>query len=181
MRSPLSAEGELRKLLRAECGSLSAVTLENALQLASNFYESVRDFATDGDDGDGFVVYKDVTNHGKGTRLEVGMVRAYCLREDIASTIRRSAMRLRLRCCYRFDHEIVSEVLSEPTWSLYCWNPTDLAAVLSATRAKAAFRVLSTRKPAEVNVSTEQASYLASAKNPRPDAKQMWWTVADVD
>ena len=180
MRSPLSAERELRKLLRAECHPLGSLTLEKALQLASNFYQVVRDFNTEGDEGDGFVVYEDVTNHGRGTRLEVGIVRAFCLPEDMATKGRRSAVRLRLRCCYRFDHAIVSEVLSEPTWSLHCWNPAGLATVLSAVREKAAFKILSARKATAVNISTEHTSYGSGAKNPRHEAKQMWWAVADV-
>jgi hypothetical protein len=180
LRSPLSAEQDLRKMVRGHCGALGRATLDQALQMTSDHYRKVRDFETDGDDGDGFVVYEDVTNHGRGTRLEVGMVRVFCLRDDMATSGLRPALRLRLRCCYRFDHAIVSEVLAEPTWSLHCWNPVDLQGVLSSAREKAAFKVLAGRQAAAVSISTESTFYRLAAKNPRPDAKQMWWGVWDV-
>ena len=180
MRSPLTAESQFRKLLRAECRPLGSLTLGEALRVASSFYRSVRDFETDGEDGDGFVVYEDVTKQGGGTRLEVGIVRAFCLPDNSPSPGRRSAVRLRLRCCYKFDLEITSEVLSEPTWSLYCWSPANLEALVSAAQEKAAFKKLSSRKAAAVHISTEQTSYFSGGKNPRSDAKQMWWAVADV-
>lgn len=155
--------------------------LPQALSLMSAYYQDVRDYDVIPAEGDGLVVYDDITNRGRGTRFEIGIVRLFCLPKDKASTGRRPALRLRLRLCYKFDMDVATGILPEDTWSYHCWSTADVAGVLEKLANETAYQVLRDKMPAEVNISLEETSYLPSRKQPAADAQQNWWGVWDVN
>ncbi|BBB69079.1 hypothetical protein UNDYM_4826 [Undibacterium sp. YM2] len=180
-KNPAQSEKDLRALLRANKQTLKAMKLPQALNLMSAYYQDVRDYDVIAAEGDGLVVYDDITNRGRGTRFEIGIVRLFCLPSDKASTEPQPALRLRLRLCYKFDMDIATSVLAEDTWSYHCWSVADLARVLDKLADETAYQVLQDKQPAEVNISLEETTYLPSRKQPAADAQQNWWAVWDTD
>ncbi|MFZ6643035.1 hypothetical protein ACO0LL_25165 [Undibacterium sp. TC4M20W] len=180
-KNPAQSEKDLRALLRANKQTLKGMKLPQALNLMSAYYQDVSDYDVIAAEGDGMVVYDDITNRGRGTRFEIGIVRLFCLPSDKASTEPQPALRLRLRLCYKFDMDIATSVLAEDTWSYYCWSVTGLAGMLDKLKGETAYQVLQDKQPAEVNISLEETTYLPSKKYPATDAQQNWWGVWDVD
>ncbi|MFZ6780697.1 hypothetical protein ACO0LD_28020 [Undibacterium sp. Ji83W] len=180
-RHPAQADKDLRALLRANKQTLKGMMLPQALSLMSTYYQDVRDYDVIPAEGDGLVVYDDITNRGRGTRFEIGIVRLFCLPSDKASTEPQPALRLRLRLCYKFDMDVATGILPEDTWSYHCWSITGVADMLEKLTHETAYQVLRDKVPAEVNISLEQTTYLPSRKQPAADAQQNWWAVWDVD
>lgn len=180
-RNPAQAEKDLRSLLRANKQTLKGMMLPQALSLMSAYYQDVSDYDVITTEGDGLVVYDDITNRGRGTRFEIGIVRLFCLPSDKASTELQPALRLRLRLCYKFDMDVATGILPEDTWSHYCWSPAGITTVLEKLGKETAYQVLQGKVPAEVNISLEETTYLPTKKLPAPDAQQNWWGIWDVD
>ncbi|MFZ6746042.1 hypothetical protein ACO0LC_22685 [Undibacterium sp. JH2W] len=178
-KNPAQSEKELRTLLRANKQTLKTMTLPQALRLMAAFYQDARDYDVVQAEGDGLVVYDDITNRGRGTRFEIGIVRLFCLPHNEAATGPQPALRLRLRLCYKLDMGIVTELMAEDTWSYDCWSVQDMARVLQSVEKGPAYQLLHDRIPAEVNINLEETTYLSAEKHPRPDAQQNWWGVWD--
>ncbi|MFZ6872302.1 hypothetical protein ACO0LF_09575 [Undibacterium sp. Di27W] len=176
-KNPALSEKELRALLRANKQTLKAMTLPQALRLMAAFYQDARDYDVIQAEGDGLVVYEDITNRGGGTRFEIGIVRLFCLPHDQAATGPQPALRLRL--CYKLDMGIVTELMAEDTWSYDCWSVPDMARLLESVEKEPAYRLLHDTIPAEVNINLEETTYQPAEKHPRPDAQQNWWGVWD--
>jgi len=179
MRPPEQAEKDLRRFLRERSVTLKQLGLEQALLLMESFYREVRDYDVL-PEGDGLVAYEDVTDHGRGTRLEIGLIRLFRLSPPDPNATYMPAIRLRLRLCFKWDMDVVSKVLPEGSWSVDCWPPEESRTLVEAVRSNPAYTVMAEKTPSEVNISLEAASYRPLAIRPKADARQMWWGVCDV-
>jgi hypothetical protein len=176
---PAISEKLLRRLLKERSLRLGNLTLSNALEAMVTFYLDAADFAVV-PDGDGLVVYEDVTDYGRGTRLEVGISRIFRLAPADEGNHKWPAIRLRLRTCFKWDHAIVAEVLTEDTWCEVCWSRDGIAELKARTALHTAYRVLRDRVASEAAISFERTTYSPGNLRPAPEARQMWWGVRDV-
>ncbi|PXX36834.1 hypothetical protein [Undibacterium pigrum] len=176
--NPATSEKDLRTLLRLNKQTLKGMLLPQALGLMAGYYQDTHyDVASPGDDA--LIVYKDITNRGRGTRFEIGIIRLFCMPDTGAGVEPQAALRLRLRLCYRFDMEIITELMSEDFWSYQCWSVQDLPALLQKVLATPAYQLLQGNLPAEVNINLEETTYLPADKRPGPDPEENWWGVWD--
>jgi hypothetical protein len=180
MRNPAQAEKDLRAFLKKQSLSLKSLALPQALELMLNFYREIRDYQVLPHEGDALVVYEDVTDHGKGTRLEIGINRLFLLPPSDQESVRKPALRLRLRLCFKWDMDVIKHVLPTGSWSLQCWSPEESATLLEAVQRNGAYQTMAGKTPSEANIILEETSYLPSALRPEPDVKQMWWGVCNV-
>jgi hypothetical protein len=127
-------------------------------------------------DGDGIACYEDVTDHGRGTRLEIGLVRLLRLPSDGRLTPS-PTHRLRLRFCYKWDMDVIKHVVPAGTWSFACWNERELDAFKQAIFNTAGFSTMREKKPAEVNALFETVASVPHVLKPEPGVRQMWWGV----
>jgi hypothetical protein len=104
---------------------LTTLTLPQAFEAMAEFWVSERDFDVLAQNRDGLACYEDVTNHGRGTRLEIGLVRLLRVTSD-SGQVRWPAHRLRLRLCYKWDMDVIKYVLPAGTWCFACWDPVEL-------------------------------------------------------
>lgn len=177
-KNPATSEKDLRALLRLNKQTLKGMLLPQALSLMAGYYQDTRYDVASPDD-DALIVYKDITNRGRGTRFEIGIVRLFCLADAGAGAEPQAALRLRLRLCYRFDMEIITELMSEDFWSYHCWSAQDLPALLAKVLATPAYQLLQGNLPAEVNINLEETTYLPGEKHPGSDPEENWWGVWD--
>lgn len=180
MRSPDMAEKELRTLLRSRSLKLSALVLPDAFEAMMSFYQSCRDFDVLAPEGDGLVAYEDVTNHERGTRLEIGFTRLFRLFPGSEEDSRWPALRLRLRLCYKWDMDVIKLVLPAQTWSMSCWSIDELEPFRESVLRTTGYTVMKDKKPAETNISLEETTYRRNQYRSTPEVKQMWWGVQDV-
>jgi|GEM_PF-1668282 len=179
-KNPALSEKDLRALLRHNKQTLKGLLLPQALGLMAGYYQDTQ-YAVASPDDDALIVYKDITNRGRGTRFEIGIIRLFCLDNAVAgaSTEPQAALRLRLRLCYKFDMEIITELMSEDFWSYHCWSVQGMAALLAQVMATPAFQLLQGNVPAEVNINLEETTYLPGEKQPGQDPQENWWGVWD--
>lgn len=179
-KNPTTSEKDLRALLRLHKQTLKSMLLPQALGLMAGYYRDT-DYTVASPGDDALVVYKDITNRGRGTRFEIGIIRLFCLDNagTGASMEPQAALRLRLRLCYKFDMEIITELMSEDFWSYHCWSVQDMPALLTQVMATPAYQLLQGNLPAEVNINLEETTYLPGKKQPGPDPQENWWGVWD--
>jgi hypothetical protein len=175
-KNALQVEQAFRSFLRLKSLKLTALTLPQAFEAMAEFWVSERDFDVLAQNGDGIACYEDVTNHGRGTRLEIGLVRLLRVESDGAQ-VRWPVHRLRLRLCYKWDMDVIKYVLPAGTWSFACWDPVGLDTFKRSVFDTAGFSAMRDKKPAEVNVSFETISSLPHILKPEPEMRQMWWGV----
>jgi len=180
MRDPHACEKDLRSFLRARFLKLPGLTLPTALNVISEFYNDVRDFDVIASEGDGLAAYSDITNHGRGTRLEIGFTRLLRLRSqnDNANNNRYPALRLKLRLCFKWDMDVIK--LSEPTWAFDCWCDSGVDKFRAAVERTEAYSVQKDKPPSEVNIVLENSFYRRDKYRLEPDVKQMWWGNVNV-
>ena len=176
--NPATSEKDLRALLRRNKQTLKGMLMPQALSLMAGYYQDAQ-YAVASPDDDALIVYKDITNRGRGTRFEIGIIRLFCLPDAGAGMEPQAALRLRLRLCYRFDMEIITELMSEDFWSYHCWSVQGMAALLAQVMATPAFQLLQGNVPAEVNINLEETTYLPGEKQPGQDPQENWWGVWD--
>lgn len=169
-------EKEFRSFLRAKSLKLSSVNLPIAFDVMAEFWTTNRFSNILAEDGDGIACYEDITDHGRGTRLEVGLVRLLRLPSDFILAPS-PVLRLRLRVCYKWDMDVVKHVLPAGTWSFVCWDERELNAFKQAIFSTAGFATMREKKPAEVNVSLQTVTSVPQQLRPEPGARQMWWGV----
>lgn len=169
-------EKEFRSFLRARSLKLSSLTLPIAFDAMAEFWTANRFSNVLAEDGDGIACYQDLTDHGRGTRLEIGLVRLLRLPPD-GSLAASPVHRLRLRICYKWDMDVIKHVLPAGTWSFACWDARELDAFRQVISNTAGFTTMREKKPAEVNASFETVTPLRHLLKPEPGARQMWWGV----
>lgn len=169
-------EKEFRSFLRAKSLKLSSLTLPIAFDAMAEFWISNEFTDVLAEDGDGIACYEDVTDHGRGTRLEIGIVRLLRLPSDglFASS---PVYRLRLRVCYKWDMDVIKHVLPAGTWSYACWDARELNPFKQAIFDTAAFSTMREKKPAEVNALLDTVTSVPHQLKPQPGSRQMWWGV----
>jgi hypothetical protein len=181
VRAPNLAEKDLRSLLKRRKLSLSRITLPEALDAFLAFYRDVRDYEVVAE-GDGVVAYVDVTDYGRGTRYEFGFNRL--LRLPQASTSlgnhRLPALRLRLRLCFKWDMEVVQDLLPDGTWSGCGWSVEEVDELAAMVRESKRYQVMAAKDPSEATVALEHTTYRPTEIRPPADTRQMWWGVLDV-
>jgi hypothetical protein len=178
MRNLEQSDKDLRALLRSQVPTLGELRLREAVICMANFYRDMRDYVTE-EDRDGLVFYEDVTDSGRGTRLEMGMCRLFRLPSDEAD-LYLPAYRLRLSLHFKCDIDVVRSVLPNGTWSLYCWSTSEVEGLLDAVRRTSGYRTMEDKIASEVKLKLEKTTYKLSALNPSADTKQNWWGVWDV-
>jgi hypothetical protein len=109
-------EKEFRSFLRAKSLKLSSLDLPIAFDVMAEFWAATKFSNVLAEDGDGIACYEDVTDHGRGTRLEIGLVRLLRLPSD-ATLTPSPAHRLRLRICYKWDMDVTNFLASKVTFS----------------------------------------------------------------
>jgi hypothetical protein len=121
LKDSSQVEKEFRSFLRARPLKLSSLTLPIAFDAMAEFWTTTRfsNVLTEG--GDGIACYQDVTDHGRGTRLEIGFIRLLRLQSD-CSLPPSPVHRLRLRICYKWDMDVIKHLLPAGTWSFACWD-----------------------------------------------------------
>lgn len=169
-------EKEFRSFLRAKSLKLSSLTLPIALDAMAEFWTTTRFSNVLDEDGDGIACYEDVTNHGRGTRIEIGLVRLLRIASDGSSTPL-PTHRLRLRLCYKWDMDVIKHVLPAGTWSFACWDATELDAFKQAIFNTAGVSTMREKMPAEVNASFDSVTSVPHVLKPEPGVRQMWWGV----
>lgn len=169
-------EKEFRSFLRAKSLKLSSLTLPIAFDVMAEFWATNGFSNVLAEDGDGIACYEDVTDHGRGTRLEIGLVRLLRLPSD-AILAPSQVHRLRLRVCFKWDADVVKHVLPAGTWSFACWDARELSAFKQAIFATAGFATMREKKPSEVSASFETVTSVPHQLTPEPGARQMWWGV----
>jgi len=134
-------EKAFRSFLRARASKLATLTLPEAFDAMAAFWAA-------GKDGAGIAAYQDVTDHGRGTRLEIGFDKI------VQSAPDRTAcrLRLRLRVCYKWDMDVIRHVLPAGVWSFTCWQAAEFDAFRQAVLDTAGFSFMHGKKPAEVNI-----------------------------
>jgi hypothetical protein len=128
------------------------------------------------ENGDGIACYEDVTDHGRGNRLEIGLVRLLRLPSS-DSKLPSSVHRLRLRLCYRWDMDVITHVLPAGTWSFACWDFSEFETFKRSVLNTAGFPAMQDKKPAEVNALFDTVSVVQNELKPAAEARQMWWGV----
>lgn len=175
-KSPLQVEKELRSFLRSKSLKLASLTLPQAVDAMVEFWTGNRDFEVLSPNGDGIAAYQDVTDHGRGTRLEIGLVRLLRASSE-SSEVPFPAHRLRLRLCYKWDMDVIRDVLPAGTWSFACWDGRELDAFKQAIFDTPGFSTMREKEPAEVNISFGTVSSVPHVLKPEPATRQMWWGV----
>lgn len=179
-------EKQFRIFLRARSLKISSLTLPIAFDAMAEFWATTRFSNVLAEDGDGIACYEDVTDHGRGTRLEIGLVRLLRLpSEDVEASSPLHGIelrswpvhRLRLRVCYKWDMDVIKHVLPTGTWSFACWDCQEFESFKQAVLNTAGFSAMAHKKPAEANVSFDTVSAVPSELKPAVDARQMWWGV----
>lgn len=178
MRDPHASEKELRSFLRARCLKFAGMKLPIALDVISEFCNDVRGFDVITSEGDGLAAYSDITDNGRGTRLEIGFTRLLRLRPENEDEYRCPALRLKLRLCFKWDMDVIK--LSEPIWAFDCWSDSELDEFRAAIERTAAYSVQKDKLPSEVNILLEKTSYWRGKYRLEPDVKQMWWGNVNV-
>ena len=175
-KSPLQVEKEFRSFLHSKSLKLASLTLPQAVDAMVDFWSGNQDFEVLSPNGDGLAAYEDVTDNGRGTRLEIGLVRLLRALPE-SSEVPFPTHRLRLRLCYKWDIDVIRPVLPAGTWSYACWDAGELDAFKQAIFDTPGFSTMREKKPAEVNVSFETVSSVPHMLTPEPAARQMWWGV----
>ena len=179
-------EKAFRTFLRARSLKLSSLTLPIGFDAMAEFWTTSRFSNVLVEVGDGIACYEDVTDHGRGTRLEIGLVRLLRLPpEDIETPVPAHGLRLsswpvhrlRLRVCYKWDVDVIKHVLPAGTWSFACWDFHQFGSFKQAVFNTAGFSTMAHKKPAETNVSFDIVSAVPNELKPVVDARQMWWGV----
>ena len=174
-----TSEATLRRLLRAKSLRLGSLKLQEAIEAMCGFYADEQAYEVL-PDGDGLAAYVEVSNYGRGTRLEVGICRLFRLKPEGEPRYFWPAIRLRLRTCFKWDAEVFSKVLPEGTWCEVCWDRNELPEFKERVAQRAAYRVLSERVASEAAVSLEETQYAQGNLRPAANVRQMWWGVHDV-
>jgi hypothetical protein len=169
-------EKEFRSFLRAKSLKLSSLDLPIAFDVMAEFWAATKFSNVLAEDGDGIACYEDVTDHGRGTRLEIGLVRLLRLPSD-ATLTPSPAHRLRLRICYKWDMDVIKTVLPAGTWSFACWDAREFSAFKQAISETVGFSSMREKKPAEVSVLLDIVTSMPYQLKPEPGARQMWWGV----
>lgn len=170
-------EKEFRAFLRSRALKLSSMTLPIAFDAMAEFWATATFSDVLANDGDGIACYEDITDHGRGTRLEIGLVRLLRLpSSDCAGPS--PVNRLRLRVCYKWDMDVIKHVLPAGTWSFACWNSREFESFKQTVFNTTSFYTMRDKKPAEVNASFDIVSAVPSQLKPSAEARQMWWGVA---
>jgi hypothetical protein len=169
-------EKEFRSFLRARSLKLSSLTLPIAFDAMAEFWTTNRFSNVLAEDGDGIACYEDVTDYGRGMRLEIGLVRLLRLPSD-GSEAPLPVHRLRLRVCYKWDMDVIKHVLPAGTWSFACWDSQEFESFKQTVVSPAGFSAMRHKKPAEANVSFDIVSAVPGELKPSVDARQMWWGV----
>jgi hypothetical protein len=175
-RSPIHVEKEFRSYLRSKSLKLASLTLPEAVETMAEFWTSHRDFDVLAQNGDGIAAYEEVSDHGRGTRLEIGLVRLLRASSD-SSDVPWPAHRLRLRLCFKWDMDVIKYVLPAGTWAFACWDTRELDAFKRAVFETPAFSTMREKKPAEVTVSFDTVSSVPHMLTPQPESRQLWWGV----
>ncbi|GGY41277.1 hypothetical protein GCM10007387_24020 [Pseudoduganella albidiflava] len=169
-------EKEFRSFLRAKSLKLSSLNLPTAFDAMAEFWTATRFCNVLAEDGDGIACYEGVTDHGRGTRLEIGLVRL--LRLPFDPILAPSPVhRLRLRICYKWDMDVIKHVIPAGTWAFACWDANELSAFKQAIVNTAGFSTMRGKKPAEVTALLETVTSVSHQLKPEPGARQMWWGV----
>lgn len=169
-------EKEFRAFLRSKSLKLSVLTLPIAFDAMEEFWITNRFSDVLVEHGDGIACYEDVTDHGRGTRLEIGLVRLLRLASN-ESDVPSPVHRLRLRLCYRWDMDVITNVLPAGTWSFACWDFRAFASFKQSVCSTAGYSAMQDKKPAEVNASFDTVSAVADDLMPAVETRQMWWGV----
>ncbi|UWE15252.1 hypothetical protein [Herbaspirillum huttiense] len=167
----------LRAFIRSRGLKLAGLRLPDALEIMSDFWNKKAEIEVHHEDGDALVAYEDVTDHGRGIRLEIGLIRL--LRLPVSDSLHqaRRAVRLRLRLCYKWDMDIIRDVLPHGTWSIACWSVDELLRFKQEVQDNAVFQAMCTKVPTEVNITLEDAIYPETNHRPNSDQRQSWWGV----
>lgn len=181
-KDPFQVEKEFRSFLRARSLKLSSLTLPTAFDAMAEFWTISRFSNVLTEDRDGIACYEDVTDHGRGTRLEIGLVRLLRLpcegSEVEGSEVPSPVHRLRLRVCYKWDMDVIKHVLPAGTWSFACWDFQEFESFKQTVLSTAGFSAMRHKRPAEANVSFDVVSAVPSELKPAVDSRQMWWGVS---
>jgi hypothetical protein len=176
LKESSQVEKEFRAFLRSRSLKLSALTLPIAFDAMEEFWTTNRFSGVLADNGDGIACYEDVTDHGRGTRLEIGVVRLLRLPSS-DSDLHSPVHRLRLRLCYRWDMDVITHVLPAGTWSFACWDFRDFESFKRSVCSTAGYSAMQDKKPAEANASFDTVSAVADDLVPAAGTRQMWWGV----
>jgi hypothetical protein len=177
LKDSAKMENEFRTFLRSKTLKLSALTLPTAFDSMAEFWTTATFSGVLADHGDGIACYEDVTDHGRGTRLEIGLVRLLRLRSLDCET-RSPVHRLRLRVCYKWDMDVIKHVLPAGTWSFACWDFQEYESFKQTVLDTTGFSTMRDKKPAEVNATFDIVSAVPDKLRPSAQARQMWWGVA---
>lgn len=173
---PSHVEKEFRSFLRTSSLKLSSLTLPIAFDAMAEFWATNSFLNVLAEDGDGIACYEDVTDHGRGTRLEIGLVRLLRLHSE-GGAAPSLVHRLRLRVCYKWDIDVIKHVLPAGTWSYACWDTKEFESFKHTVLSTAGFSAMRHKTPAEVTVLFDTISAMPSQMKPAVDARQMWWGV----
>lgn len=176
LKDSSQVEKEFRAFLRSRSLKLSALTVPIALDAMEEFWRTSRFSDVLAEHGDGIACYEDVTDHGRGTRLEIGLVGLLRLPSS-DSGLPCLAHRLRLRLCYRWDMDVITHVLPAGTWSFACWDFREFESFKRSVRSTAGYAAMQDKKPAEANASFDTVSAVADDLMPAFGTRQMWWGV----
>jgi len=155
-------EKNFRTFLHAKSLKLSSLTLPIAFDAMAEFWTTIRFSHVLAEDGDGIACYEDVTDHGPGTRLEIGLVRLLRLpSEDVEASSPLHGLglrswpvhRLRLRICYKWGMDVIKHVLPAGTRSFACWDCQEFESFKQTVLNTAGFSAMAHNKPAEANIS----------------------------
>lgn len=173
--NPLLVEKQFRAFLGARSLKLASLTLPQAFDAMAAFWIEVRDFEVLAENGDGIACYQDVTDHGRGTRLEIGFVRILRVAPE-DSGLAWPAHRLKLRVCFKWDRDVISKVLPAGSWSFACWNIGEFESFKRSLVDTAGFSVMREKTVAEANVLLDTIASQPRMLQPEAD-RQMWWGV----
>ena len=144
--SAAQVEKAFRSHLRSRAIKLSSLDLPQAFEAMRAYWASGADAGILVPDGDGIAACQEVTDHRRGTRLEIGFDRLLPIARD------QVAVRLRLRVCYKWDREVIQHVLPGGMWSFTCWNAAAFDAFRTTVLNTAGYSTMQGKPPAEVNI-----------------------------
>ncbi|MTV55712.1 hypothetical protein [Pseudoduganella buxea] len=176
LKDSSQVEKESRFFFRSRSLKLSSLTLPIAFDAMEEFWTTSRFSDVLPENGDRIACYEDVTEHGRGTRLEIGLVRL--LRPSSSdSKLSSPVNRLRLRLCYRWDMDVIAHVLPAGTWAFACWDFPEFETFKRSVLNTAGFSAMQDKKSAEVNALFDMVSAVQNELKPAAEARQMWWGV----
>lgn len=173
--NPDATEKLLRQFLKGSAKPLKSLTAPDLLHLACEFWLSTTPDNLRQENGDGIVVYFELTNRGKGTLYEFGVNRIMCPSVD---TEQYSAWVLAYKLRFLLGFKPTLEVfqLKPPVVTFTCWEKANSSALVEAVRNSPQFQLVTPYTQHSSGIALSECA--APWGNPEHPTQGLSWAIA---